>query len=108
MSEIKIDIIIPLNYNDKIPIEDEKITQAYDAIKDKFTVLSIDNSTIEGYWMHPHKKVYVNDTNRNVWVICEDTEENRQKCKSLKTQLEALLKQDEILIYISEVRRISD
>jgi hypothetical protein len=64
VSDIKIEFIIPLNYNDKSIIEDEIITQAYDRILSEFIGLAKDNSTVEGYWMDPKKKVYVNDTNR--------------------------------------------
>lgn len=107
MSDIKIDFIIPLNYNDKSYIEDEIITQAYDGILSEFTGLTKENSTLKGYWMHPEKRVYVNDTNRNVWVICEDTPENKQKCQRLRVWLKNLLKQDEILILIVPVTRVA-
>jgi hypothetical protein len=69
MPQIKVEILIPFFNNDGSPIENEKVSQTYDELVDRFGRCSSDNSTIDGRWKDPETKVYYNDKNRMMWVI---------------------------------------
>jgi hypothetical protein len=79
------------------------LVKIYDKIQDKFGAISKDSSLIEGYWQNPKTKVQYSDTNRNIWIVCDDTLTNRKYFHRLKKRLEKILKQDEIYITISQI-----
>jgi len=101
--QIKVEILIPLNYNDGSPVEDDKLIQTYDEIVERFTACSMDNSTIKGRWMNPESKVYHDDINRSIWIICDNNEDNRMFFRNFKQGLQERFKQDSILICINDV-----
>ena len=51
MSQIKVDIIIPLCYNDGTPISDKKLTKTLDELTERFGGISREDSIIEGMWV---------------------------------------------------------
>ena len=106
MSSIKIEIIIPIYYNDKTPIEDENFNLIYDTIKEKFSGVNVEVSNIKSQWLDQTTKKYIRDVNRRLWVICEDTEQNRNYFKSLKDPIEKILRQKEILMFITPIELI--
>ena len=108
MSSIKIEIIIPIHYNDKTPIEDENFTLIYDTIKEKFSAVNAEESNIKSQWLDRTTKKYVSDVNRRLWVICEDTERNRNYFESLKDPIEKILRQKEILMFITPIELIGN
>lgn len=59
---IKVEILLPLNYNDGTPISDLTLVKIYDKIQDKFGAISKDSSLIEGFWQNPRTKVQYSDT----------------------------------------------
>lgn len=103
MSQIKVDIIIPLFYNDGRPVPDTKLTKTLDELTERFTGSSIEDSTIEGRWVETvgKKKVYFKDRNRSLWTICDDSVENRNFLSEYKKKLEIRFKQRSIFILIT-------
>jgi hypothetical protein len=70
--------------------------------------MSKESSVIEGYWQNPETKIQYRDTNRNIWIICNDTVSNRKYFRNLKRRLETILGQDEIYITISPIEVLKD
>ena len=66
MSQIKVEIIVPLYYNDGSSIEDEKFIRIYDKIIERFDACSIDNSVTKGGWKHPITKEYYEDESKTL------------------------------------------
>jgi hypothetical protein len=70
--------------------------------------LSKESSIIEGFWQNPETKIQYRDTNRNIWIICDDTLTNRKYLRSLKRRLEIILRQEEIYITINPIEVLKD
>ena len=104
MSEIKVEILIPIEYNDGSFIEDEKLIQTYDEIVDRFSACSLNDDRItwkmEG---SQNKGVLYNDKLRSIWVICEDNQENRDFFTEFNTKLCERFRQEEILMYSYQI-----
>jgi hypothetical protein len=103
VSQIKVDIIIPLFYNDGNPIPDSKLTKTLDELAERFAGSSREGSIIEGRWVETvgKKKVYFKDRNRSLWIICDDSVENRKFFSEYKKKLEARFRQRSIFIFIT-------
>jgi hypothetical protein len=103
VSQIKVDIIIPLFYNNGNPIPDSKLTKTLDELTNRFSGSSEVDSEIEGRWIQfvGKKKIYYNDKNRMIWVTCDDTEENRKFFSDYKKKLERRFRQRWIFIIIT-------
>jgi hypothetical protein len=54
--------------------------------------MSKDSSVIYGDWLDPDTKMWYNDTNRRIWIDCDDTADNRKYFNILKRRLKILLK----------------
>jgi len=65
--------------------------------------MSKDSSVIYGDWLDPDTKMWYNDTNRRIWIDCEDTADNRKYFNILKRRLKILLKQRAIYMTISKI-----
>jgi hypothetical protein len=97
--ELRVDIIIPLFYQDNTPIEDEVLVEVHDEIITVFDEgLTKDQSNVDGVWKHPQKKVYVKEVNRSVWAVCDDTPQNRQACRKLMAFIQTKTKQHTIFM----------
>jgi hypothetical protein len=103
LSEIRVEILIPINYNDGTLVEDEKLIQTYDDIVERFSACSMNNSETTGRWMDPKTKTYYNDKLRSIWVLCEDSKDNRDYFNRLRTELCERFKQKEILMYYNPI-----
>ncbi|HKI07003.1 MAG TPA: hypothetical protein VKA09_01280 [Nitrososphaeraceae archaeon] len=103
MPQIRVDIIIPLFYNNGKPIPDYKLTKTLDELTDRFGGGSRDDSIIEGRWVETvgRKKVYFRDKNRSIWVVCDDSAENRYFFSEYKKRLEVRYQQRSIFILIT-------
>jgi hypothetical protein len=103
LSEIKVEFLIPINYNDGTLVEDGKLIHTYDEIVERFTACSMNTSTIKGRWMNKDTKVFYDDSLRSFWIICEDTQENKNFFNNLRITLQERFKQDSILMVIVNV-----
>jgi hypothetical protein len=65
--------------------------------------MSKDSSVIYGDWLDPDTKMWYNDTNRRIWIDCDDTADNRKYFNILKRRLKILLKQRAIYMTISKI-----
>jgi hypothetical protein len=65
--------------------------------------MSKDSSVIYGDWLDPDTKMWYHDTNRRIWVDCDDTADNREYFNHLKRRLKILLKQCAIYMTISKI-----
>jgi hypothetical protein len=65
--------------------------------------MSKDSSVIYGDWLDPDTKMWYNDTNRRIWIDCDDTADNRKYFNILKRRLKILLKQCAIYMTISKI-----
>lgn len=65
--------------------------------------MSKDSSVIYGDWLDPDTKMWYNDTNRRIWIDCDDTADNRKYFNILKRRLKILLKQHAIYMTISKI-----
>ena len=106
--QIRVEIIIPLNYNNGKPIPDRTLTKVYDIIQEKFGGLSKESSVIYGNWRDPATKKVYNDINRKIWIDCDATMWNIRYLKRLRTRLKRILKQEAIYIKILKIQDLED
>ena len=95
----KIDITIPLNYNDGKPIEYIKFDKIERELLREFNGLTISGEN-KGFWLDD-RTVYL-DTNK-IYSVVTDKIDVITWIKSYKKWLEHNLEQKEIFIVISEV-----
>ncbi len=96
----KIEIIIPLFYNDGKEIEQTKLDKVKRELLGKFGGLSI-SPIINGYWIN--EKTEYDDINKVYTVITPEDNELNSWISNYKKWLEHMLDQKEIFIVISEV-----
>jgi hypothetical protein len=81
----------------------KKLTKTLDELTERFAGSSIENSTIEGSWVETigERKLYYKDKNRLLWIICDDTKENRVFFTKYKRKLILRFRQRSILMLIT-------
>ena len=110
MSEIHVDILIPLFYNPdengiRREIEYEKFTDTYDELLFHFGGYSVDRDIVDGSWLSSMTNHRIDDQLRKVWVICEDKPEHVDFLKLLKDRLAERFEQEEIFMFYTTVNR---
>ena len=105
-STIRVDIYLPMNYNNKKPIEKSKFVDTFNELVEIFGGCSADENTILGSWKDPNTKYPYSDENRIYHVICENTERNREILSKYKGKLKERFQQREILMYYIKVNRV--
>jgi len=103
VKQIKVEITIPLRYNDGSPIETERIDKVRKELVREFKGLSI-SGEIEGYWVLENMTYC--DFNKIFTVVCDDTIENLNWLIGYKKWLKHTLDQHDIFIVISEVKTL--
>jgi hypothetical protein len=103
VKQIKVEITIPLRYNDGSPIEEKRIDKVRKDLVKEFDGLSISSET-EGYWIKDN--ITFCDFNQIFTVVCDKTELNLTWFKIYKKWLKQLLDQHDIFIVISEVKTL--
>jgi len=97
---IRFEILLPLFYNDGLPIEREKFIQTDDELVSRFGATSTDMVTVRGRWMY-QSTIYQDQLIR-VRIDLNDAEENWQSVREVK---EALKKRfDQLDIWITAHR----
>jgi len=104
--QIKAEILIPIYYNDKTSVEDEKLTATYDDIEARFGGCTLDETPLIGGWIDPDTKIHYEDQNITYWVLCDGTDGNIEFFRNLKDTLKKRFKQQEILMYYLYVYRL--
>ena len=110
MSQIRVEILIPLYYNvDKSgirkEIEYEKFTDTFDELLYHFGGYSANQDIIDGKWVNDETENRIDDKLRKIWIICEDEPANIDFLKLLKERLMERFQQQEILMYYTTVNR---
>lgn len=100
---IKIEITIPLRYNDGSPIGQNTLDKIKRDLLNKFNGLSI-SAEIQGFWTKDN--ITYNDYNKIYTVIAESDTELELWLSIYKKWLEHMLDQKEIFIIISIVQQI--
>lgn len=93
----RIEIMLPLTYNNGQMIEPQKLYDLKDEIVKKFKGASMDDATINGTWIAPDGVAYY-DKCKKLFVDIEDTPENGEWLKEYKEKLKVELKQIEVYI----------
>ncbi|HEX7179383.1 MAG TPA: hypothetical protein VF220_06620 [Nitrososphaeraceae archaeon] len=106
MQSLRVEILLPLKYNDNTPVEKRKFTETFDDIVIKFGGITIDDSPIMGGWIDPATKRRYEEEMIVYWVMCEDTEENKSMLGNLKLTLIDRFKQIEIVMYYVIIHRL--
>lgn len=96
----KIEITIPLRYNDGRPIEKIHLDKIKRELLTKFGGLSI-SAEIEGFWTKDN--ITYNDYNKIYTVVTKEDSELESWINGYKKWLEYILNQKQIFILISEV-----
>ncbi len=71
-SSIRVDILIPLCYNDGTEIEDEKFAIINDILIDRFDGYTQYNGEIQGSW-RSNSGIQYTDKHKQISIICPDT-----------------------------------
>jgi hypothetical protein len=104
LSQIKVEIILPLYYNDRTRIERYKFIKTYDEIIERFNGCTVNPTPLVGGWKDPESgTVYKNEENVLYYVICEDDSKNKEVLTNLKQILKERFQQNEIMMYITKV-----
>lgn len=105
---VKIEILLPLFYNDGTEIKDQLFADTYDNILKRFKDgLTKTNIPLIGDWIDPDTGIqYNNERNTALWILCKKTRHNLDSLRELKKTLKRLFKQNEILMYYVYVYRL--
>ena len=102
---IRVDIYLPLYYNNNQRIEKSKFVDTFNELVEMFGGCSADQYSILGSWKDPNSDTIYNDENRIYHIICEDKEENRTILRKYKEKLKERFQQKEIMMYYINVNR---
>lgn len=110
MSQLRVEIIIPLFYNEdesgvRKEIEDEKYTETLDELFTQFGGYTANREIMDGEWFNSETSQRVPDQTRSVWIVCEETRDNIDFLMHLKETLMERFQQDEILIFYTHINR---
>ena len=103
MQQLKVEILLPKLYKDKIPISGEKFSTTFDEIYEQFGGCTIDKSPLVGRWLNKKTHQQYDDENISYWVICSDIFDSVYFFDKLKEKLKERFEQDEILMYSTTV-----
>jgi hypothetical protein len=104
-SSIRVDIYLPLYYNNNQSIEKSKFVDTFNELVEMFGGCSADEHTILGSWKDPDSDILYNDENTIYHVICEDRKENSNLLSRYKEKLKERFRQKEIMMYYISVNR---
>lgn len=99
---MRVEILLPVEYNDGKVVENEKFSQTIDEIVEHFSGCSMNDDRIIARWKDPITKVPTNDKLR-LWVICKHNKENIEFLKAYKSKLCVRFQQKEIMMTRTEV-----
>jgi hypothetical protein len=106
---IKVEILIPLNYNDNRIVEGKKLGKTYYELFIQFGGVSISDFVVSGIWRNtnpmsneePNKKYY--DKNRTYWVVCDDNYDTHYFFEGYKEVLKERFEQKDMMILYTYV-----
>ena len=104
MHYLKVEIIIPMFYNDGKKIESSKHAQTFRQIVKQFKGCTEDKSPLLGGWIDQSTGKQYKDKNFSYWVICEDNNTNEDFLNDFKENLKTRYSQQEILMYSFNIK----
>lgn len=108
MSQIKVEIILPLYYENKELIEKRKFIELYDKLIERFSGYST-ISPLTGSWKSDRTgKLYKDEENVGLYVICEDSKDNKFFFAHLKQRLKKEFEQEDILMFYTKIDVFDD
>lgn len=110
MSDLKVEILLPLRYNEdqkgkRKKIEGEKYSQTFDELVGRFGGCTIDNSPLLGGWLDPATQKQIRDENSTYWVVCKNNKNNIDFFHKLKKRLKIRFNQKDMMIYYILINR---
>ncbi len=93
---IRLEILLPLFYNDGRAIEKEKFVETDDALVQAFGATSTDSVVVAGHWMYESTRY--EDRLIRIRIDVEDTPDNRQTMRDIKETLKVRFDQLDIWI----------
>jgi hypothetical protein len=105
LSNIKIELYLPKQYNNKKFIENKKFLDTYSELIDKFGKISKISSVV-GNWIDPITKDFYEDDSHVIWIICNDSEENKIFFLKYKEILKERFHQKDILLSYYHINTI--
>ena len=110
MPDLKVEILLPLLYNEdragkRKKIEGEKYSETFEEIVDKFGGCTIDNSPLLGGWIDPLTKKQIKDENSTYLVVCKKTKKNLEFFRKLKKKLKIRFQQKDIMMYYVTINK---
>ena len=98
------EILLPLRFNDGVPVPDELIGQSLLELRRQFGAITQEAQVVRGMWEH-QGQLYRDELSR-VFVDVEDNVETRRFFSQWKEQLKARFRQLEIYITVHPVERV--
>jgi hypothetical protein len=95
-SSIRVEILIPLSYNNGAEIEDDIFAIIHDELINRFRGYTQSIVPTQGIWQNPDGRRF-HDNHRLVWIVCDNTPENIDFFQRFRRRLETLLEQESIL-----------
>jgi len=110
VSDLKVEILLPLRYNKdkngkRKKIEGEKFSKTFEELVGKFGGCTIDNSPLLGGWLDPSTQKQIKDENSTYWVVCKKTSSNIQFFHNMKKKLKVRFEQKDMMIYYVIINR---
>ncbi|HEY1378905.1 MAG TPA: hypothetical protein VGF55_19040 [Gemmataceae bacterium] len=88
------EVLLPLRFNDGMPVPPERIAEAARELKDRFGAASAETQTIRGLWEHGGR------TNRDdltrLFIDVPDTADNRAFFRDFKRRLAERFRQQDV------------
>ncbi|MDE1765163.1 MAG: hypothetical protein KGI27_02695 [Thaumarchaeota archaeon] len=111
MSDLKVEILLPLYYNKdkngrRKKIGGEHYLKTYEEIVEKFGGCTQDNIPLLGGWKDPITKERIEDENITWWVVCKNDSSNIKFLRQFKTRLKRRFQQKDIMIYYIVINRL--
>src|SRR5258705_8460475 len=102
MSFRRYEIILPIRYNDGLPVEAEKFQATYEDLVAEFGALSYQPDPLRGIWVHQGERF--EESNIRLFVDVEDTAENAEFFGRFKKTLMQRFHQIDIWIVSHDIR----
>jgi hypothetical protein len=101
MSRRRYEILLPIRYNDRTPIEPEKFFLTQEELVARFGALTTCPELLRGVWTHGEQRF--EDENLRLIVDVEASQENRDWFLSFKEKLKSRFRQLDVWIVSYEI-----
>jgi hypothetical protein len=111
LSDLKVEILLPLYYNEdykgkRKKIEGSKYAEIFDDLMTKFGGCTVDDSPLLGGWVDPSTQRQISDEHTTYWVVCKKTAKNIEFLHIFKKKLQKRFEQKDMMMYYMIVNRL--